>query len=522
MTNAVRSNRCAIYTRKSTEEGLALEFNSLDAQRESAEAYIASQKCEGWVCLPDRYDDGGFTGGNMDRPALKRLMADIEAGKIDCIVVYKVDRLSRSIMDFARMMETFEKHGVSFVSVTQQFNTTHSMGRLTLNILLSFAQFEREIISERTRDKIAAARRKGKWAGGHPVLGYDIVTGPGGSKIIANAKEAERVRHIFESYIELRSVRALRRRLDELGWRTKAWTTKAGRTMGGKPFETSTLFKLLTNVTYIGQVRYREHVYDGEHDAIVNEDLFRSVHAHLKLNGTTGGGHTRNKHGALLKRLVRCAACGCAMTHHFASQNGKRYRYYVCVNAQRHGYQTCKGATPSLPAHELEQFVVDRVREHLQSETMQGEAVRRAQEQMRRTLGEDQKRRKQIERRLRTLTDELCSINELPTRSKSQSAKMAEHRREIERLRVEAVDLDDRIARTDQRLIDEDELLGAVESFDPVWKALTIVERERLIHAIVMQVEWDAATESVTVVFHERDGRADEHPYKEAPCTAVV
>lgn len=185
--------RCAIYTRKSTEEGLDQDFNSLDAQRESAEAFIASQKQEGWICLAERYDDGGFTGGNIERPAVKRLLADIEAGKVDCVVVYKVDRLSRSLMDFARMMQTFDGHNVSFVSVTQQFNTTHSMGRLTLNILLSFAQFEREIISERTRDKIAAARRKGKFAGGKPVLGYDLLSSPGGPKLIVNEDEARRV-----------------------------------------------------------------------------------------------------------------------------------------------------------------------------------------------------------------------------------------------------------------------------------------------------------------------------------------
>src|SRR3954466_10028334 len=183
--------RCAIYTRKSTEEGLQQAFNTLDAQRESAEAYIASQKNEGWLCLPDRYDDGGFTGGNLDRPAVQRLMKDIEAGKVDCVMVYKVDRLSRSLMDFARIMETFDKHKVSFVSVTQHFNTTHSMGRLTLNILLSFAQFEREIISERTSDKIAAARRKGKWSGGKPILGYDLLSSPAGPKLIVNEDEAK-------------------------------------------------------------------------------------------------------------------------------------------------------------------------------------------------------------------------------------------------------------------------------------------------------------------------------------------
>ena len=192
--------RCAIYTRKSTDEGLDQEFNSLDAQREAAEAFIKSQASEGWTALPDKYDDGGFSGGNMDRPAMKRLMADVEARKVDCIVVYKVDRLSRSLMDFSRVMETLERHGCSFVSVTQQFNTTHSMGRLTLNILLSFAQFEREIIAERTRDKMAAARKKGKWVGGHPILGYDIERPAG--RLVVNAAEAEVVRSIFSTYRE--------------------------------------------------------------------------------------------------------------------------------------------------------------------------------------------------------------------------------------------------------------------------------------------------------------------------------
>ena len=223
--DAPRAVRCAVYTRKSSEEGLDQDFNSLDAQREAAESFIASQRAEGWRCLPARYDDGGFTGGNMDRPAVQRLLADIEAGLVDCVVVYKVDRLSRSLIDFARMMEVFEKRGVSFVSVTQQFNTTHSMGRLTLNILLSFAQFEREIISERTRDKIAAAKRKGMWGGGRPILGYDIDRLPGGNRLVVNASEAERVRRIFALYLECGSVSRTIARLDEMGWTTKAWTT---------------------------------------------------------------------------------------------------------------------------------------------------------------------------------------------------------------------------------------------------------------------------------------------------------
>ncbi|QDT60537.1 DNA-invertase hin [Stieleria bergensis] len=231
--------RCAIYTRKSTEEGLDQEFNSLDAQRESSESFIASQKQEGWVALPARYDDGGFSGGNLERPAMKRLMADIEAGLVDCVVVYKVDRLSRSLLDFSRIMGTFDEQGVSFVSVTQQFNTTHSMGRLTLNILLSFAQFEREIIGERIRDKIAAQRRRGKWAGGIPVLGYDVDRSGPSPKLVVNADEAAQVRRIFAMYLEHESLMPVVHELERRDWRMKVWRTKSGKAKGGRDFDKS-------------------------------------------------------------------------------------------------------------------------------------------------------------------------------------------------------------------------------------------------------------------------------------------
>ncbi len=238
--------RCAIYTRKSTEDGLEQEFNSLDAQRESAEAYIRSQASEGWEVIPTMYDDGGFTGGNMERPGLKRLMTDIEAGRVDCIVVYKVDRLSRSLLDFSRIVESFDKHGVAFVSVTQQFNTANSMGRLMLNVLLSFAQFEREIISERTRDKIAATRRKGKWTGGMPLLGYDV--NPNGSKLVIKQEEAAKVRQIFELYKDHQSLLAVVQELEQSGWVNKSWVTKKGDRRGGRPFTKTSLHKLLMRV----------------------------------------------------------------------------------------------------------------------------------------------------------------------------------------------------------------------------------------------------------------------------------
>jgi site-specific DNA recombinase len=231
--------RCAIYTRKSTEEGLEQEFNTLDSQRESAEAFVKSQAHEGWTCLPNRYDDGGFTGGNLERPALQRLLADVEAGKVDCVVVYKVDRLSRSLLDFARLMETFEAHQVSFVSVTQQFNSATSMGRLVLNVLLSFAQFEREIISERTRDKIAATRRRGKWSGGPPLLGYDI--DDRGTRLVVNADEAAQVRAIFALYLEHESLLPVVQELQRRGWTNKRWRTRAGHQSGGRPITKTAL-----------------------------------------------------------------------------------------------------------------------------------------------------------------------------------------------------------------------------------------------------------------------------------------
>jgi DNA invertase Pin-like site-specific DNA recombinase len=267
--------RCAIYTRKSSEEGLAQEFNSLDAQRESAEAYILSQRHAGWMVLPERYDDGGYTGANLERPALQRLLADIEAGTIGCIVVYKIDRLSRSLLDFARLMGRFEERRVNLVSVTQQFNTTASLGRLTLNILLSFAQFERELIQERTRDKMSAARRKGKWVGGVPVLGYDVAAG--GGKLVVNEEEARQVRAIFALYLEHRALLPVLSMIRQRQWTTKRWTTESGRLYPGRPFTSHDLSRLLTNMIYVGKVHFRGQIYQGEHPAIVEEGNWQRV-----------------------------------------------------------------------------------------------------------------------------------------------------------------------------------------------------------------------------------------------------
>ncbi len=352
--------RCAIYTRKSSEEGLDQEFNSLDAQRESAEAYITSQKAQGWVCSPKQYNDGGFSGGSMERPALDQLIRDIEAGEIDCVVVYKVDRLSRSLMDFSRIMDAFDAHGVSFVSVTQSFNTTSSMGRLTLNILLSFAQFEREIIGERIRDKIAAQKRKGKWTGGVPVLGYDVDRSGPSPRLVVNESEAERVRAIFDLYLEHRSLLPVVKELADRNWKNKRRETKKGRIIGDKLFDKSMLYNHLTNTLYLGLISHKGERYPGEHEAIINKDTFERVQKVLKHNGRSGGAEVRNKYGALLRGILRCKACDRAMTHTFTTSRGKhntQYRYYRCVGAIKSGACTCPSG--SLPAPDIEKVVVE-------------------------------------------------------------------------------------------------------------------------------------------------------------------
>jgi site-specific DNA recombinase len=343
--------------RKSTEEGLDKEFNTLDAQREACEAFIKSQAQEGWFCLPDHYDDGGFTGANIDRPALQRLLADIASGKVHCVVLSRIDHLSRSLLDFARLMEIFERHQVAFASVSQQVNSATSMGRLMLNVLLSFAQFEREIIGERTRDKIAAARRKGKWSGGMPLLGYDV--DPKGFKLVVNEAEAARVRAIFALYLQHQALLPVVQELERRGWRTKRWTTRKGKTRGGLPFTRTSLYQLLTRVAFIGQIQYKRETHLGEHVAIVDPAVWQRAQVLLHRHGRRDPGGCQT--GALLQRLLRCAACGCRMVPTYCLRNvTTRYRYYRCGNAQKRGAPTCP--SPSVSAPTIEAFVLAQIR----------------------------------------------------------------------------------------------------------------------------------------------------------------
>jgi site-specific DNA recombinase len=355
-----RKIRCAIYTRKSSEEGLEQEFNSLDAQREACEAFVRSQKHEGWSILPQLYDDPGCSGGTMQRPALKRLLADIAAHRVDAVVVYKVDRLTRSLSDFAKIVEVFDAHSVSFVSITQAFNTTTSMGRLTLNVLLSFAQFEREVTGERIRDKIAASKRKGLWMGGQPSLGYDVKD----RKLVINEAEAVTVRMIFRRYLELGSVRALKAVLDEEGVVSKQRAAADGSPYGGKSLSRGALYLMLQNRIYRGEIVHKGAAYRGEHAPIIEEELWSSVQLRLEANGVErreGQAPARSNHltGMLFD------ADGQPMTPTHAVKKGVQYRYYVSrrlVTGARSDKGDRQASGQRIPAANLERLVVERLR----------------------------------------------------------------------------------------------------------------------------------------------------------------
>ena len=354
--------KCAIYTRKSTEEGLDQEFNSLDAQAESCAAFIASQKGSGWVQAPAEYNDGGYSGGNMERPALKRLMADIALGLINIVVVYKIDRLTRSLMDFSKLVEVFDRYGVTFVSVTQSFNTTTSMGRLTLNVLLSFAQFEREVIGERVRDKIAASKQKGMWMGGATPVGYRCED----KKLIPDEQGRVMVEHIFNRYVELGSVSKLKNELDRLEYRSPVRNSKRGLTYGGYKFSRGILYKILKNPLYIGQVVHKDKVYDGQHEPLISLDLWAIVQR--KLGDQAPNISENSQRGGevnLLKGKV-FDLDGNLYSPSYTVKDDKRYRYYVSqavlqYKAKPHGVIT------RLPAGELEELIISTLNDKVRS-----------------------------------------------------------------------------------------------------------------------------------------------------------
>ena len=337
--------RCAIYTRKSIDEGLDKEFNSLDAQREAGEAYISSQKGNRWMCLPTRYDDGGFSGGNTNRPALKRLLADAEAGKLDIIVVYKIDRLSRSICDFAELTKSFDKWNVSFVSVTQDINTATSSGRMMLNILVTFAQYEREVISERIRDKYSASRKKGMWMGGGVPIGYRIED----RKLIIVPEEAKTVRRIFDRFIETQSPKLIAMELNADGIKTRRdgiWNIPK-------------IYAMLNNFTYIGKVSFQGDIFDGQHEAIIRQEVWDSVHEFLKTNRPRADYTIKSENITPLKGVIFCGHCGGPMMPVVTRKNGRGYTYYRCLRDSKRAISTCQIKQIAAPV--VEKFVYDNL-----------------------------------------------------------------------------------------------------------------------------------------------------------------
>lgn len=474
--------RCAIYTRKSHEEGLEQEFNSLDAQREACEAYVTSQKHDGWVALPTEYDDGGFTGGNMERPALKQLLADIEAGQVDIVLVYKVDRLSRSLMDFAQLVVLFEKRNVAFVSVTQRFDTTSSMGRLTLNILLSFAQFERELCSERIRDKIASAKRKGKYVGGTPFLGYDVDREK--MRLVVNPTEVDVVRRIFERFCKLSSCMLVARELNDQGYRMKSWTAKDGSHHGGSVWNKTRVHRTLTNRRYIGEVTFQGQNYPGEHEAIIDRRTWDRVQAILSENRNYRASQTRRTTAAPLKGILRCGCCNAAMGPHYAIRRGKRYHYYVCRAAGKNGYDTCQ--VRSVPAGQIEGAVLAYLKKVFADPEMTARTFRAVSQQ---TTEEYQARQRERTAKQDRLSELRQAIGKL-VRAGGDKAGGA--------LSDELRTLNDEYAAAEKRLreldaaIDEQraipterDVAAALRVIDPLWEELFPAEKERIMHLLV-------------------------------------
>ncbi len=489
--------RCAIYTRKSTDEGLDRAFTSLDNQRERGEAFITSQ---GWTALPARYEDGGFSGGTMDRPAMKRLLADVDAGLVDTIAVYKLDRLSRSLVDFGRLHEFLEKRDVALVSVTESINTSTPHGRMMVNVLLSFAQYERELVGERTRDKIQAARRRGRWTGGMPPLGYDVA--PEGGKLLVNRSEAALVRQIFELFAATPSLIETAAELNRRAWRMKSWTTRDGKLREGSTWDRVSLARLLKDPRYVGKQRLGDEVFPGEHDAIVPRALFERVQRMMHGNRRTGGASGRNRHGALLRGLLRCTACDRAMTHTPARAHGRLYRYYRCQAAQKEGAAAC----PSKPisANRIEAFVVDQIRRigsdpELQQATFdqavsQVKARRRGlkleQQRLRTELGAAQADVQRLVETVSRVTGPAAEAVAAELNAAQERATAAERR--LAEIKAE-------FATLDPQALDRDELARALEAFDPIWDVLLTPERERVLQLLIERVSYDGSAQELAI-----------------------
>ena len=491
------ATRTAVYTRKSTDEGLDRGFNSLDNQRERAEAYAASQ---GWSVMADRYDDGGFSGGTTDRPALQRLRTDIAAGRIDAVVVYRLDRLSRSLRDFLELSEYLDGHDVALVSVTESINTSTPHGRMMVNVLLSFAQYERELGAERTRHKIASARRRGKWTGGTPRLGYDVV--PEGGRIVPNRDEAKQVVAIFELYAATPSLLQIVQELNRRGWTTKSWTTREGKQRSGKPWSKSSLRNLLSDPIYIGMQTLGDETFKGEHDGIVPKKLWQQVQALMAKNHRDGGAAFRNGHGFLLRGLLRCSACDAAMTPHATKRRNRSYRYYTCRSAQKNGHATCPAK--SVNADRIEQFLIDQLRQIGTDSALQAATFDAAVAQVkaeRRGLRAEQKR---LERDRDGLATDMERLVATLSRTEGPAADAVAGQLNVAQARAATIEarlreITDALAALKTQEIDRDDVARALVDFDEIWGVLLVPERERILRLVVERISYDSRDGKMTI-----------------------
>jgi len=511
------ARRCAVYTRKSTAAGLDQDFNSLDAQREACEQYVRSRERDGWRLLPEAYEDGGFTGANMNRPGFQRLLDDIEAGRIDVVVVYKVDRLSRSLLDFAQVMERFNRAGAAFVSVTQNFSTADAMGRLTLNMLMSFAEFEREMIAERTRDKIAASRRRGKWTGGSVPLGFQVLD----KKLVIDEVEAVVVREAFDLYLEHGSALEVARVLNERGRTTKRHRANNGHVRAPRPWSKDAVLRVLKNAVYAGLMPYGDEVHPGEHDAIVAEDHWRQVQARLCQRTARSTTRPRNP-DYLLRGLLRCACCGAAFTPASARKGKRTYRYYRCVTRDKNGRAGCP-ARP-LPAAAIEDFVIARIHEATAGGALAAEVRARVAERVERERAELTKERAGLPRAIATLSAEGQQLVSKATSLSETAARLLDDR--LEEVGQELARHRDRLAMVEQRLAGLDDLeseatwvAAALDDFTALWEAMTPANRYRLVHALVREVLVDEPSGEVTATLIDF-GAPSEFAEEEQPAEA--
>jgi DNA invertase Pin-like site-specific DNA recombinase len=482
--------RCAIYTRKSTTHNLDLEFSSLDAQREACEHYIKAHAHEGWTLVDERYDDGGFTGANTERPAFQKLLSDIEAKKVDLVVVYKVDRLTRSLLDFARVMDRFNSHGAAFVSVTQNFSTANALGKLTLNILMSFAEFEREMIAERIRDKLRASKRRGKWTGGRVPYGYDLAN----KRLVECPQEAEIVREIFRTYAECESAMTVARRLNARGLTTARYAVKGFATRA-QPWAKFDILRILKNPVYIGRVRSGGAEHLGEHPSLVDDTVFRGAQERLAKFAERRGA-VRNE-AYLLTGLLRCGVCGGAMTSSTTRRNGHEYRYYGCRTRSDRGKEAC--VTRRVSAKPLEDMLVERLRREarrpgLVREIKKELAVRVAER--RRQVASDRERLPRELLRLRTEAERLqLAIGRTSGEARERFAErllglteqLATNQERFDKLEIEAHALEELDANAQW-------VVEALGRFDEVWEVMTLDSRRRLLQALVRSVVYNEAT----------------------------